>query len=164
MAQETEDGSFRRWRKSAPPRVQTKHKAWLWTMNGFKDMKFLVKASGKDPQQKFTATNCWTKNFMRRKGLSVQKKTGKKHRPAAELLPRVKNFHWYSIYKMANENPWESFFSKRKQVFVNTTNIQFLLPLSKDISFAKYRYNSPFPPRYSVSPCPSRYYRVIVPL
>ena len=68
-------------------------------------MRFLVKASGKDPQQKFTATNCWTKNFMRRKGLSVQKKTGKKHRPAAELLPRVKNFHWYSIYKMANENP-----------------------------------------------------------
>ena len=44
-------------------------------------------------------------NFMRRKGLSVQRKTGKKHRPTAELLPRVKNFHWYSIYKMAKDAP-----------------------------------------------------------
>ena len=67
-------------------------------------MKVLVNELGKDPEQKFKASNRWTGNFMRRKGLSVQKKTGKKHRPAAELLP-VKSFHWYSIYKIVKEAP-----------------------------------------------------------
>ena len=43
---------------------------------------------------------------MKRKGLSVQVKTGKKHRPTAELLPRMKNFHWHSIYQMALLDPW----------------------------------------------------------
>ena len=28
-----------------------------------------------------------------------------RHRPTDELLPRVKNFHWYSTYKMATEEP-----------------------------------------------------------
>ncbi len=68
-------------------------------------MKFIVKKSGKDPEEKFKGSNRWVGGFMKRKGLSVQKKTGKKHRPIHELLPRVKNFHWYSIYQMANEEP-----------------------------------------------------------
>ena len=68
-------------------------------------MKMHVKESGKDPEEKFKASNKWVQRFMKRKGLSVQKKTGKKHRPTAELLPRVKNFHWYSIYQMASEDP-----------------------------------------------------------
>ena len=70
-----------------------------------KKMKFLVKASGKDPENKFKASNRWVLGFMKRKDLSVQKKTGRKHRPVAELLPRVKNFHWYSIYQRGLEDP-----------------------------------------------------------
>ena len=73
---------------------------WLQTK-----MKMIVKESGKDPRQTFKASNKWIQGFMKRKGLSVQKKTGKKHRPTEELLPRVKNFHWYSIYQMAAEEP-----------------------------------------------------------
>ena len=69
------------------------------------NMKIHVKKSGKDPEEKFKDSNKWVQRFMKRKGLSVQKKTGKKHRPTAELLPRVKNFHWYSIYQMASEDP-----------------------------------------------------------
>ena len=69
------------------------------------NMKIHIKKSGKDPEEKFKASNKWVQGFMKRKGLSVQKKTGEKHRPTAELLPRVKNFHWYSIYQMASEDP-----------------------------------------------------------
>ena len=46
---------------------------------------------------------------MKRKGLSVQVKTGNKHRPTAELLPRMKNFHRHSIYQMAYLDPWVCF-------------------------------------------------------
>ena len=42
------------------------------------EMKLLVEESGKDPDKKFKASNCWVGKFMRRKGLSVQMKTGKK--------------------------------------------------------------------------------------
>ena len=69
------------------------------------EMKILVSESGKDPENKFKARNTWVKLFMKRKGLSVQVKTGKKHRPTAELLPRMKNFHWHSIYQMALLDP-----------------------------------------------------------
>ena len=86
-------------------------------------MKMIVKESGKDPRQTFKASNKWIQGFMKRKGLSVQKKTGKKHRPTEELLPRVKNFHWYSIYQMAAEEPWKRNLVETQQVFVNTTNI-----------------------------------------
>ena len=73
---------------------------WLKT-----EMKLLLKDSGKDPEGKFSATNHWVGIFMKRKGLSVQVKTGKKHRPTVELLPRMKNFHWHSIYQMAHLDP-----------------------------------------------------------
>ncbi len=46
-----------------------------------KKMKFLVKASGKDPEDKFKASNRWVLGFMKIKGLSIQNKTGRKHRP-----------------------------------------------------------------------------------
>ena len=68
-------------------------------------MRGLVKASGKDPEDTFKGSNKWVKGFMKRKGLGVQKKTGRKHRPVAELLPRVKIFHWYSIYQRGLEDP-----------------------------------------------------------
>jgi len=68
-------------------------------------MKFLVKESKKDPDGTFAASNHWIGNFMIRKGLSVQKKTNKKHRTVQELLPRVRNFHWHSIYNMATLDP-----------------------------------------------------------
>ena len=38
---------------------------------------------------------------MKRKGVSVPVKTENEHRPTAELLPQMKNFHRHSIYQMA---------------------------------------------------------------
>ena len=62
-------------------------------------MKILVKESGKDPKGEFSkARNTWVVKFMKRKGLSVQVKTGKKHQP-------MKNFHWHSIYQMPLLDP-----------------------------------------------------------
>lgn len=69
------------------------------------EMKILLQESSLDPQNSFSATNHWVGNFMKRKGLSVQKKTNRKHRSIQELLPRVKNFHWHSIYHMALLDP-----------------------------------------------------------
>ena len=69
------------------------------------EMKILVEESGKDPNNTFKARDIWVSKCMKRKGLSVQVKTGKKHRPTVELLPRMKNFHWHSIYQMAYVDP-----------------------------------------------------------
>ena len=62
----------------------------LWLQG---EIDILVNESAKDLENKFNATNNWIKLFMKRKGLSVQVKTGKKHRPSSKLLPRMKNFH-----------------------------------------------------------------------
>ena len=73
------------------------------------EMKILGSESGKDPENTFRATCSWIGKFMKRNRLSVQVKTGKKHRPTAELLPRMKNFHRHSIYQMAYLDPWVCF-------------------------------------------------------
>ena len=36
------------------------------------------------------------------------KEENKKHRTVQELLPRVKNFHWHSIYNMRTLDPKDS--------------------------------------------------------
>ena len=53
----------------------------------------MVFESGKGPENKFKARYTWVKLFIKRKWLSVQVKIEKKHRPTAELLPRMNNFH-----------------------------------------------------------------------
>jgi len=68
-------------------------------------MKLLVKKSGKDPENKFKASDRWLHNFTRRRGISKQRKTNKKSQSVEERLAKVKNFHWYTIYKMATEDP-----------------------------------------------------------
>ena len=34
-----------------------------------------------------------------------QKKTNKKSKSIPERIPKVKNFHWYTVYQMALEEP-----------------------------------------------------------
>ena len=61
---------------------------WLKTK-----MKFEVQESGKDPENKFKASNKWLHGFKKRKGVSKQRKTNKKSKSVQERLPQVKNFH-----------------------------------------------------------------------
>ena len=68
-------------------------------------MKILVKESGKDKDGKFKGSNKWLSGFTKRKGVSMQIKTNKKSKSIKERLPKVKNFHYWSIYRMALEEP-----------------------------------------------------------
>ena len=69
-------------------------------------MLFTVNASGKDPEKKFKASDKWLHNFTKRWGITKQKKkTNKKSLSIEERLPLVQNFHWWSIYQMATEDP-----------------------------------------------------------
>ena len=61
--------------------------------------------SGKDPEGKFKASNKWLFNFTRRKGISKQRKTNKKSKSIEERLPQVLNFHWWTVYEMATQDP-----------------------------------------------------------
>ena len=55
--------------------------------------------------KKFKGTNMWTKNFCKRYGISMQKKTNNKSKSIEERLPKIKNFYWYVQYQMALEEP-----------------------------------------------------------
>ena len=68
-------------------------------------MKILVKESGKDKDGKFQASDMWLRGFKKRKGVTVQLKTNKKSKSIEERLPKVKNFHYWSIYQMTLEEP-----------------------------------------------------------
>ena len=68
-------------------------------------MLFEVEKSGKDPKKTFKASDRWLLNFARRKGITNQKKTNKKSKSVEERLPLVRNFHWWTVYKMATEEP-----------------------------------------------------------
>ena len=68
-------------------------------------MKFEVNKSGKDPEGTFKASDKWLHNFTKRKGISKQWKTNKKSKSIEERLPKVRNFHWWAVYKMATEDP-----------------------------------------------------------
>jgi len=68
-------------------------------------MKLLVRESGKDKDNKFKGGDKWLHNFTKRNGISKQRKTNNKSHSIIERLPQVKNFHWYTIYQMATEDP-----------------------------------------------------------
>ena len=55
------------------------------------------------PEVDFKGSNKWIRNFNRRNGISLQIKTNTKNQSVAERLPKVKNFHWWSVYQMATE-------------------------------------------------------------
>ena len=55
-------------------------------------MKLLVKKGGKDPENKFKASDRWLHNFTRRRGISKQRKTNKKSQSVEERLAKVKKF------------------------------------------------------------------------
>ena len=57
------------------------------------------------PEVDFKGSNKWIRNFNRRNGISLQIKTNTKNQSVAERLPKVKNFHWWSVYQMATEEP-----------------------------------------------------------
>ena len=64
------------------------------------EVKLLVKDSDHARKDEFKASNPWLGKFCRRHGLSCQQKTNKKSTSVLERLPKVKNFHYYTVYKM----------------------------------------------------------------
>ena len=51
----------------------------------------------------FKASDQWSYKFRKRYGITRQRKTNKKSKSIEERLHLVKNFHWWTIYKMAKE-------------------------------------------------------------
>jgi len=47
----------------------------------------------------------WLQGFIKRKGISSQRKTNKKNKSVEERLPQIKNFHHWAIYSMRTEEP-----------------------------------------------------------
>ena len=76
-------------------------------MQQLKDqMKLLLRGSDKDKNNIiFKAEDNWLNKFTKRKGVFKQRKTNGKILSFAERLSQIKNFHWYSIYQMATEDP-----------------------------------------------------------
>ena len=68
-------------------------------------MRIIVKNSGKNTDGKFKASNKWLFNFTKRWGISKQKTTNKKSKSLEERLPKIRDFHWYTIYQMTTEDP-----------------------------------------------------------
>ena len=67
------------------------------------EMKLLVAEGNHPRKEQFKASNKWLNKFCRRKGLSSQRKTNNKSKSVLEYLPKVKNFHYYTVYKMGLE-------------------------------------------------------------
>ena len=68
-------------------------------------MLFELKKAGKNKDGDFKASNKWLSGFTKRWGVSKQKKTNKKSKSLEERMPQIRNFHWYTIYQMAKEDP-----------------------------------------------------------
>ena len=68
-------------------------------------MRIIVKNSGKNTDGKFKASDKWLFNFTKCWGISKQKKTKKKSKSLEERLPKIRDFHWYTIYQTATEDP-----------------------------------------------------------
>ena len=68
-------------------------------------MLFELKKAGKNKDGDFKASCKWLSGFAKRWGVSKQKKTNKKSRSLEERMPQIRNFHWYTIYQMAKEDP-----------------------------------------------------------
>ena len=66
---------------------------------------FELKEAGKNEDGAFKASNKWLSGFAKRWGVSKQKKTNKKSKSIEERMPQIRNFHWYTIYQMAKEDP-----------------------------------------------------------
>ena len=63
------------------------------------------KKAGKNNDCAFKASYKWLTGFLKCRGMSRQKKTNKKSRSLEERMPQIRNFHWYTIYQMATEDP-----------------------------------------------------------
>ena len=59
----------------------------------------------KDKDPNFKASWKWLSMFCERKGVSLQRKTHRKSRSIKERLPKIRRFHWYAVYQMADEDP-----------------------------------------------------------
>ena len=68
-------------------------------------MLFELKAAGKNEDGALKASNKWLSGFTKRWGVTKQKKTNKKSKSIEERMPQIRNFHWYTIYQMATEDP-----------------------------------------------------------
>ena len=67
------------------------------------EMKLLVQESDHPRKDQFKGSDHWLSKFCRRNGLSSQRKTNKKSKSILERLPKIKNFHYYTVYKMGLE-------------------------------------------------------------
>ena len=67
------------------------------------EMKLLVQESDHPRKDQFKGSNKRLSKFCRRNGLSSQRKTNKKSKSILERLPKIKNFHYYTVYKMGLE-------------------------------------------------------------
>jgi len=70
--------------------------------------------------------------------LSHQRKTNKKSKSVLERLPKVKNFHYYTVYKMRLEKVWTWLFS-----LVLVFLITFVVKIKTWFNFSHF-----FPPRW----------------
>ena len=62
------------------------------------------KPAGYDPKKdKFLQQ--WKTNFCQRWKISVQRQTNEKSKSVLERIHLVKNYHWYTIYKLGKEKP-----------------------------------------------------------
>ena len=67
--------------------------------------KMIILVKRDHPDANFKASDCWKTKFLHRYGISLQSKTNKKSKSIQERLPKVRNFHWWTQYQMALEEP-----------------------------------------------------------
>ena len=67
--------------------------------------KMVILVKRDNPSSTFKGSNKWISKFTDRFGISLQAKTNKKSKSIQERLPKVRNFHWWSVYQMALEEP-----------------------------------------------------------
>jgi len=48
-------------------------------------------------------TQSWVKGYMKRKNLSIRRKTNRKKTTIWEKIHKIENYHWFVIYKMADD-------------------------------------------------------------
>ena len=74
----------------------------MWFMVEMKRICDKDKPQGYDPtKHKFTSK--WKAGFIKRWKISVQKKTNNKSKSVLERIHKVRNYHYYTIYKAAVE-------------------------------------------------------------
>ena len=98
------------------------------------EMKILVQESDNPLKDQFKGSDQWLSKFCRRNGLSSQRKTNKKSKSILERLPKIKNFHYYTVYKMGLEKFWAFFqlgfgaFNRACVICIKECNYTVFLP------------------------------------